>query len=107
LCVMHKKAEAQANKYLKKVHICFLPTLEKKTVRQMNFRERKERLEYLLEMIEKGRCISTVQIAEKFNCSSKTVERMIIKLRENGHNIKYCRKSARYKLIDKKISSIA
>lgn len=30
LCVMHKKAETQANKHLKKVHICFLPTLEKK-----------------------------------------------------------------------------
>ncbi|MGE0562266.1 MAG: DeoR family transcriptional regulator [Flavobacteriales bacterium] len=73
----------------------------------MNFRKRKERLDYLLEMIEKGKCVSLIQVANKFNCSSKTVERMINKLRENGHNIKYCRKSVRYKLIDKKISSIA
>ncbi|MCB9211816.1 MAG: hypothetical protein H6609_20835 [Ignavibacteriales bacterium] len=69
----------------------------------MNFRERKQRLDYLLEMIEKGQCISLTQVAEKFNCCSKTVERMIFKLRKNGYNIKYCRKLEKYKLIDKKI----
>ncbi|MCC7331458.1 MAG: hypothetical protein IT232_02520 [Flavobacteriales bacterium] len=69
----------------------------------MNFRERKERLNYLLEMVEKGQCISLIQVAEKFNCCSKTVERMIIKLRKDGYNIKYCRKLEKYKLVDKKI----
>lgn len=73
----------------------------------MNSIERKERLDYLLEMIEKGQCISLIQVAEKFNCCSKTVERMIFKLRKNGYNIRYCRKIERYKLVDKKTSFIA
>jgi len=46
----------------------------------MNFRERKERSECLLEMVEKGRCTSTSQVADKFNCCSKTVKRSIDEL---------------------------
>lgn len=56
----------------------------------MNFRERKQRLDYLLKMVEKGQCISTTQIAEKFECSSRTVKRMITELRDDGHQIEYC-----------------
>jgi predicted DNA-binding transcriptional regulator YafY len=59
----------------------------------MNFIERKKRLGYLLEMIEKGRCISVRKAAEKFNCSDSTVKRMIVTLREEGHVIEYCKNS--------------
>ncbi len=56
----------------------------------MNFRERKERLDYLLEMVEKGQCVSLIQVAEKYNCSTRTVKRMIAELKEYGHQIEYC-----------------
>ena len=59
----------------------------------MNFIERKKRLDYLLEMIEKGRCISIKETSKKFNCSNSTVKRMITNLREEGHDIQYCKNS--------------
>lgn len=62
----------------------------------MNFRERKQRLDYLLEMVEKGQCISLMQIAEKFNCSESTVKRMITELRDEGYNIKYCKLNRKF-----------
>ena len=64
----------------------------------MKFTERKKKLDYLLEMIEKGQCISTKQIAEKFNCSNRTVERMIAELKEEGIPIQYCKGSNKYKI---------
>ncbi len=57
----------------------------------MRFIERKQKIEYLLEMIEKGRCNSYHQIAEKFECSESTVKRMLSDLKEEGHDIKYCK----------------
>ena len=62
----------------------------------MNFIERKEKLEYLLEMIEKGRCISTIQISDKFNCSERTIRRMIDELRWIGHDIQYCKVNKKF-----------
>jgi predicted DNA-binding transcriptional regulator YafY len=64
----------------------------------MNFIERKKRLDYLLEMIEKGQCISTNQLAVKFDCSTRTVERMINELRNEGIKIKYCSTSKKYRI---------
>jgi len=64
----------------------------------MNFIERKKRLDYLLEMIEKGQCISTNQLADKFDCSTRTIERMINELRNEGLNIKYCSTSKKYRI---------
>ena len=63
----------------------------------MKFIERKQKMEYLLEMIEKGRCISLKQIAEKFECSERTVGRMIAVLKEEGHEINYCKLTKTYK----------
>jgi biotin operon repressor len=56
----------------------------------MNYNERKKRLGYLLELIEKGQCISTNQMAQKFNCSKRTVKRLIDELRIEGYDIQYC-----------------
>jgi predicted DNA-binding transcriptional regulator YafY len=68
----------------------------------MNFIERKNNLAYLLEMIEKGQCISTYQMSQKFKCSTRTIDRMLVELRDDGAAIKYCKESKRYKknLID-------
>ena len=58
-------------------------------------------MEYLLEMIEKGRCVSLWQIADKFEVSRRTVKRMIAELREEGHSIKYCRITGKFCLEEK------
>jgi len=57
----------------------------------MRFIERKQKSEYLLELIEKGRCHSLKQISKKFECSESTIKRMINELRFQGHKIKYCK----------------
>lgn len=63
----------------------------------MNYRERTERMIYLLELIEKSRCRNLDSIAERFDCSRRTIERMISLLNEEGNNITYCKKSRVYK----------
>ena len=67
----------------------------------MDFIERKKRLDYLLEMIKKGKCTSSSQMAKKFNCSTRTIERMFTKLRDEGVALEYCRDSKKYKLVEK------
>lgn len=62
----------------------------------MKFTERKQKLEYLLVMIEKGRCISLQQVAEKYGCSKRTIRRMIIELKEEGHAIRYCKTTQKF-----------
>ena len=72
----------------------------------MRFLERKQKLEYLLEMIEKGRCISIQQIAVTFNCSKRTATRMISELKEDGNDIYYCRKKQIYIIKPKIVNRI-
>ena len=62
----------------------------------MRYIERKQKMEYLLEMIEKGRCLSIAQVSSKFNCSTRTVKRMISELKEEGHDIRYCCTSRKF-----------
>ena len=57
----------------------------------MKFIKKNQRLDYLLYMIERGRCQSLGQVASKFECSERTVKRMIYALKNEGHEIKYCR----------------
>lgn len=63
----------------------------------MNFLEKKYRIMYLRELILKSRCESLDEIAKKFECSRRTVERMIEILNEDGCNIRFCRKEKKYK----------
>ena len=56
----------------------------------MTYLEKKEKLNYLLELINKGRCLSLKQIANKFDCSERTVKRLLANLRAEGYEIKYC-----------------
>ena len=64
----------------------------------MNYNERKKRLQYLLEMIEKGRCQSLDKIAIHFNCSKNTAKRMLVCLRNDGHNITYCKVNRKFSM---------
>ena len=62
----------------------------------MNYLTYNEKINYLLEMIEKGRLTSMKQASEKFECSKSTIKRMIKTLREQGQPIKYCPKTKKY-----------
>jgi len=62
----------------------------------MNYQERKEKMEYLLYLLQKGGVRSTGEIAGKFGCSKRTVERMIKELKQEGYNIKYSRITGKY-----------
>lgn len=57
-----------------------------------------ERLNYLLEMIEKGQLLSFKQASEKYGCSQRTIIRMLNALRERGHDIYYCKTTEKYSL---------
>lgn len=63
---------------------------------RMRYIDRKKKLDYLLEMIKKGRCLSAVQVSMKLDCSSRTVKRMISELKEDGHSITYCKYTKKY-----------
>lgn len=62
----------------------------------MDYRSYEKRLEYILELIEKNRFRSLEIVAENFDCSTRTVKRMISHLRENGHDIQYDRLEKKY-----------
>lgn len=62
----------------------------------MTFQERKQNMENLLEQIKLDRCGSLKCIAENFDCSESTVKQMITFLREDGHNIYYCRVARKF-----------
>ena len=62
----------------------------------MNYRTYSQRLEYLRELIEKDRLCSPVEVANQFNCSERTVRKMINDLRSSGLEIKYSRKNFKY-----------
>jgi predicted transcriptional regulator len=64
----------------------------------MNLDERKQKLDYLLEMIEKERCYTINDTAKRLNCSNSTIDRMIKKLRDDGFNIRYCKHDNKYKI---------
>ncbi len=66
----------------------------------MNYLTYTEKLNYLLEMIEKERLTSLQQAAEKFDCSQRTIKRLLKTLRMQGNNIEYC-KSAKKFLVKK------
>lgn len=57
----------------------------------MRFIEKKQKMFYLLELVEKGRLQSIQSIAERFGCSGRTIKRFISDMREDGHDIEYCR----------------
>lgn len=64
----------------------------------MTFQERKEKEKHLLYLIEHKRLCSLEKVANDFECSVRTIKRMLESLRNEDKNIVYCRKSNRYLL---------
>lgn len=62
----------------------------------MTYSERREKEKYLLYLIENNRLISLENTAYNFDCSIRTIKRMIASLREEGHSISYCRVKCNY-----------
>lgn len=61
------------------------------TAHKMDYDQYKQRLSYLTELASKGRLLSLGQVASHFDCSKRTVKRMIGHLRNKGISIKYNR----------------
>jgi DeoR/GlpR family transcriptional regulator of sugar metabolism len=62
----------------------------------MDYRTYSQRLEYLKELIEEDRLCSPTEVASRFDCSERTVRKMINDLGDTGLNIKYSRKNFKY-----------
>lgn len=62
----------------------------------MTYIERKEKEKHLLYLIEHERLISLERVANDYNCSTRTLKRMIQNLRKEGYNIYYCRATKKY-----------
>jgi DeoR/GlpR family transcriptional regulator of sugar metabolism len=66
----------------------------------MNAFQYYKRISYLLELIQKDRASSPKDLSTKFNCSEKTIRNMIVVLRNEGYNIKFCKNRYKYILLD-------
>jgi len=62
----------------------------------MTFKERKEKLNYLLYLLEQNRLCALDCVAEKFGCSQRTVRRMINELRNEDCVIVYDKLNKKY-----------
>lgn len=62
----------------------------------MNYLERKKKLSYLLSEIMAGRCTNLTQMANKLDCSTSTIKRMIRLLKQDGNVIKYSQATNRF-----------
>lgn len=66
----------------------------------MNAFQYYKRIPYLLELIQKERASSPKDLSTKFNCSEKTIRNMIVVLRNEGYNIKFCKDRAKYMIVN-------
>ncbi|GAL68870.1 DeoR family transcriptional regulator [Jejuia pallidilutea] len=64
----------------------------------MTYHERKEKEKHLLYLIEQKRLCSLEKVANDYECSIRTIKRMLENLRNEGKTIVYCRKSNKYLL---------
>ena len=62
----------------------------------MTYAEKKEKEKYLLYLIEQQRLLNLRNIADEYNCSVRTIKRMLTNLRNEGYNICYCKARKRY-----------
>ncbi|WP_147677883.1 hypothetical protein [Algibacter pacificus] len=62
----------------------------------MTYPERKEKEKHLLYLIEQKRLYDLEKVAEDYDCSIRTIKRMLENLRNEGKTITYCRKSNKY-----------
>ena len=62
----------------------------------MDYRSYEQRLDYILELLDKGRFRSLADCAARFSCSTRTIKRMLNHLRDRGHDIQYDRLQKKY-----------
>jgi DeoR/GlpR family transcriptional regulator of sugar metabolism len=62
----------------------------------MDFLSYEKRLDYILDLIQKNRLRSLQALADKFDCSTRTIKRMLNHLRNKGHDIQYDRLQKKY-----------
>ncbi len=62
----------------------------------MTYSERKEKESHLLYLIEHRRLYSLEKTANNFECSVRTIKRMLTSLRLEGYKICYCKKNSNY-----------
>lgn len=67
----------------------------------MNFNEKKQKQEYLHELIEKGCTGSVAELSKKIRVSKRTILRYIEELRDTGYQISFCRQRNTYYLIER------
>lgn len=62
----------------------------------MDYRSYEKRLDYIVELLEKGRFGTLVSAARRFSVSTRTIKRMLVHLRDRGHDIQYDRRHKKY-----------
>jgi predicted DNA-binding transcriptional regulator YafY len=62
----------------------------------MTYSEKKGKEKHLLYLIQHHRLISLENLASDFDCSARTIKRMIANLRHEGYAIAYCRMEFKY-----------
>jgi predicted DNA-binding transcriptional regulator YafY len=65
----------------------------------MTYLQKKEKEDYLLYLIEKERLSSLKKVANDYECSVRTIKRMISNLRKQGNLIQYSKKNNKYFLL--------
>lgn len=67
----------------------------------MDYRSYEKRLDYILELIQKNRFRTVDDVAGRFNCSTRTLKRMLNHLRDRGHDVRYDRLQKKYFIKEK------
>lgn len=62
----------------------------------MDYRTYSQRLDYILELLQKGRFGTLESAAKRFNVSTRTIKRMLQALRAQGHQIEYSKELKKY-----------
>jgi biotin operon repressor len=61
-----------------------------------------QHMDYVLDLVKKGRLSSPNDLITKFNCTEKTVRNILKGLKLKGYPIKYSKSLKRYILVDLK-----
>jgi DeoR/GlpR family transcriptional regulator of sugar metabolism len=62
----------------------------------MDFITYTRRSAYILQLIDKGQLNSPKDLVSRFECSERTIRKMISDLKHQGHDIRYDRKKRKY-----------
>ncbi|KAF5042884.1 hypothetical protein DSECCO2_508040 [anaerobic digester metagenome] len=66
----------------------------------MNYINKKEKLEYLIELMNKGNCGNAAQLAGRLGVSERTLKNYLSTLREMGYKVIYDQSAKTYLLLN-------